>query len=63
MSEHVNSIASDPTRSNAQKVDDLEALIAEMKQRASDDDVPLESQHGHALVAANEALIRLKAMS
>lgn len=60
MQDTIEKIEQDETLSTDQKIARIEALIADIRKRAEDENLPLESQQGHLLVAAEGALKRLQ---
>ncbi|MEM7508432.1 MAG: hypothetical protein AAF415_16990 [Pseudomonadota bacterium] len=63
MDDIIDRIAEDPNLTKAEKVEKIEDYVAALRSRAADPVLPLESQHAHLLVSAEEALLRLKSGS
>lgn len=57
----IDNILADDSLSTEVKIERVTRQIADLRSRAQDPAVPLESQDGHALVEAELALRRLRA--
>lgn len=63
MTTQFNNIIDDDTLANEAKIEKIEQHIVDLRARAQNPAVPLESQDGHALTQAELALRRLQSRS